>query len=147
MTDHLNYIRCSPKGGKLIVQMSHGGESADFSSGMPLSEVVSRLRGLADRLEGKSSQSEVIAFLLGEGPLDGVWFGDPHPTEKGAFWWRKHLRGAAGVTAPSGTDRLMAMAEEIRELCQTGASDSDIIDWLEKASLALGVDVPGEGKN
>ena len=37
---------------------------------------------------------EVMAFLLGEGPLDGVWFGDRHPTEKGAFWWRKHLRAA-----------------------------------------------------
>jgi len=32
--DHLRYIRCSPKSGKLIVQMSHGGESADFESGV-----------------------------------------------------------------------------------------------------------------
>lgn len=37
----------------------------------------------------------IVAFLLGEEPLEGVWFGDPHPTEKGAFWWRKHLRDAA----------------------------------------------------
>jgi hypothetical protein len=36
----------------------------------------------------------VFAFLLGSGPLDGQWFGDKHPTEKGAFWWRKHLRAA-----------------------------------------------------
>ncbi len=34
----------------------------------------------------------VIAFLLGEGPIDEVWFGEKHPTERGNFWWRKHLR-------------------------------------------------------
>ena len=39
--------------------------------------------------------AEVIAFLCGEAPLDGVWFGDPHPTERGPFWWRKHLLAAA----------------------------------------------------
>ena len=37
---------------------------------------------------------EVAAFLLGEGELDGVGFGDPHPTERGNYWWRKHLRAA-----------------------------------------------------
>ena len=36
----------------------------------------------------------VFAFLLGEGPLDGQWFGDRHPSEKGAYWWRKHLHAA-----------------------------------------------------
>lgn len=35
---------------------------------------------------------EIVAFLLGEGPFDGVWFGEKHPTERGSFWWRKHLR-------------------------------------------------------
>jgi hypothetical protein len=49
--------------------------------------------------------AEVVAFLCGVAPLDGVWFGEEHPTERGAFWWRKHLRAAAepadGVT---GTD-------------------------------------------
>lgn len=34
----------------------------------------------------------ILKFLLGEGSLDGVWFGDIHPTERGMFWWRKHLR-------------------------------------------------------
>ena len=45
----------------------------------------------------------VVAFLMGEAPLDGVWFGDRHPTERGAFWWRKHLREALATThQPSG---------------------------------------------
>jgi hypothetical protein len=37
-------------------------------------------------------ENDVMKFLLGEGPLDGVWFGYPHPTERGMFWWRKYLR-------------------------------------------------------
>lgn len=37
---------------------------------------------------------EVTAFLCGEAAMDGVWFGDKHPTEGGNFWWRKHLRAA-----------------------------------------------------
>lgn len=35
---------------------------------------------------------EVVEFLRGAGPLDGVWFGDKHPTEQGLFWWRKRLQ-------------------------------------------------------
>lgn len=34
---------------------------------------------------------ELLAFLCGSAPLDGVWFGDKHPTERGQFWWRKHM--------------------------------------------------------
>lgn len=34
----------------------------------------------------------VINFLLGECPLDGIWFSD---AVKPAFWWRKELRGLA----------------------------------------------------
>ena len=37
-------------------------------------------------------QIEMLNFLYGAGELDGVWFGERHPTAKGAFWWRKHLR-------------------------------------------------------
>lgn len=37
---------------------------------------------------------QVSKFLLGEAPLDGVWFGDKHPEKRGWFWWRKHLRDA-----------------------------------------------------
>ena len=36
----------------------------------------------------------VFQFLLGEGPLRGVEFGDRHPDERGAYWWRKDLRAA-----------------------------------------------------
>ena len=33
-------------------------------------------------------------FLLGASDLESVWFGDRHPQEKGAFWWRERLRRA-----------------------------------------------------
>ena len=46
------------------------------------------------------TMKEVAAFLLGEAPLDGFWFGERHPA--GGFWWREHLRAAleAPSTAP-----------------------------------------------
>ena len=37
-------------------------------------------------------KNDIIKFLLGEESFDGVWFGEKHPTEQGAFWWRKYLR-------------------------------------------------------
>jgi hypothetical protein len=44
---------------------------------------------------------ELRAFLIGAGPLDGVWFGDRHPTRKGAFWWRNFLPDAAPPEQPA----------------------------------------------
>lgn len=40
----------------------------------------------------KFTLEEVTEFLLGNAPLDGVWFGERHPKEVGAFWWRAYLR-------------------------------------------------------
>jgi len=33
---------------------------------------------------------KVVAFLRGEAPLDGSWFGDTF-SGQGAYWWRKYL--------------------------------------------------------
>ena len=44
--------------------------------------------------EGGPALAEVCAFLDGSAPLEGVWFGDRHPTKPGAFWWRSALRAA-----------------------------------------------------
>ena len=35
---------------------------------------------------------DIIRFLLGEAPYEGVWYGDKHPTRRGSFWWRTPLR-------------------------------------------------------
>jgi hypothetical protein len=39
-------------------------------------------------------QQTILNFLLGSGDIDGVWFGDEHPTESGQFWWRSRLQEA-----------------------------------------------------
>ena len=53
--------------------------------------------------------ADLLAFLRGAAPLEGVWFGERHPTRKGAFWWRALLptapngltESAASVSAPA----------------------------------------------
>jgi hypothetical protein len=42
----------------------------------------------------KDDLQQVIAFLMGESELEGVSFGERHPTKAGAFWWRLNLRAA-----------------------------------------------------
>ena len=44
----------------------------------------------------------VAAFLDGSAPLDGVWFGDRHPTLAGAFWWRPRVKAALSAPAAPG---------------------------------------------
>ena len=43
-------------------------------------------------LEWSDEQLQMLNFLYGAGEFDGAWFDEKHPTEKAAFWWRKHLR-------------------------------------------------------
>lgn len=45
--------------------------------------------------------AEVVAFLNGSGPLDGLWFGEKHPSGN-AFWWRKHLAAVAHPSPATG---------------------------------------------
>jgi hypothetical protein len=51
--------------------------------------------------QGEGGDLRAISnFLMGEAPLEGVEFGDRHPTKAGAFWWRHNLRAvlhAAGL--------------------------------------------------
>lgn len=56
--------------------------------------------------------SDVFKFLLGEGSIDGAWFGDLHPQAKGQFWWRKHLR-AEIERLTRGRDRYHAALVEL----------------------------------
>lgn len=58
------------------------------------------------------AEHPVFAFLDGSGPLEGVWFGEPHPTEQGKFWWRKHLRAAMAPTLSASAG---AQSTETRE--------------------------------
>lgn len=48
---------------------------------------------------GPFTLQQMVAFLCGEAPLDGVWFGNLHPGQRGQFWWRKFLRAAVAEPA------------------------------------------------
>jgi hypothetical protein len=52
---------------------------------------------MSDTSPKDAKADELIAFLDGSGPLDGVWFGEEHPTEPGRFWWRKYLPALSQV--------------------------------------------------
>lgn len=43
---------------------------------------------------------EVYDFLMGEGQLEGVWFGELNKGLPGHFWWRGVLRSGAGWPEP-----------------------------------------------
>lgn len=97
---------------RLILRTTHNGPDTDRPSqdshqpkcngncGMNYCDengCVERKRILSEPIEKSSAlkveQSDIIKFLLGEGSLNGVWYGDPRPdNEKGNFWWRKYLR-------------------------------------------------------
>lgn len=82
----------------------------------------------------------IVAYLLGEGELDGKWFGDPDVPlvagkYKARYWWRSHLREAwnnrhgAGDAERSAelTTAWMAGAESVRD---RAAEDSARLDWM-----------------
>jgi hypothetical protein len=56
------------------------------------------------KLPPRHTLAEVVAFLCGEAPLEGVWFGEKHPLERGAFWWRPHLRAAVAALKTAGAN-------------------------------------------
>lgn len=63
-------------------------------------------------------QLQMLNFLYGAGDFDGVWFDQKHPTEKGVFWWRKHLR------------RLFTSPPAQRKLQQQTETESVLIDGV-----------------
>jgi len=83
------------------------------------------------------SMKEVVAFLLGEGPLNGMWFGD-ELLVKGRYWWRSILRETFAVSETSKPDPLspaaiIAEAEKqkpdpIAELCESIRKDIRLCD-------------------
>lgn len=69
--------------------------------------------------------SEVAAYLLGEGTLDGYWFHEA-PYDRPLYWWREHLR-AALVAEPEGvgcTD-LAELVKEARVLIARYDADTE----------------------
>lgn len=81
---------------------------------------------------------DVIAFLLGEAPLDGRWYGDEPPRGEGhiagygaPYWWRKPLREAASALRSSG--EAAAWRPEGYELVAVKGFDS-LVYWLDRCA-------------
>lgn len=79
-------------------------------------ELLLRISAQKERAERRATMNSeqvkdgnIIEFLCGEKPFDGVWFSEIHPTERGAFWWRKHLRQFTEALSTQPT----ASAEEL----------------------------------
>lgn len=76
----------------------------------PVRKLYDALKTQADKDGGDCAKgagdklAPVFQFLLGEGPLRGVHFGDRHPDERGAYWWRKDLRNALAAQKHPRTD-------------------------------------------
>lgn len=66
---------------------------------------------------------EILKFLYGEIPLDGLWFGDSSP-DKPPFWWRTKLR----ETLPS-----YVATEVLKELRDFAGVEDD--DWTGNVAI------------
>jgi hypothetical protein len=64
---------------------------SELASGVPIP--VANLKELSTIPAGDavSVRADVIAFLHGESPLEGHWYGESWPPLEGKFWWRKYL--------------------------------------------------------
>ena len=64
-------------------------------SDTPAGDLISALLAAPQASEAvRDADHPVFAFLLGEGPLHGVHFGERAPGAVGKWWWRKYLRAA-----------------------------------------------------
>jgi hypothetical protein len=58
---------------------------------------------------------EIVAFLMGEAPYDGVWFGELNEGLPGAFWWRAIIAAARRETADQVEQARLQGWNECRE--------------------------------
>lgn len=83
-------------------------------------------------LSREPTLQQVVAFLLGEGVLDGMGFGDSDTANpKPRYWWRKHLR-AAFATSPQ-----LPVAE------QPAGQAVDTKEWLRQESSVYALNERG----
>lgn len=90
-------------------KVDHAAEREHFRTAIKLAQVSREIVNAFHALQTEGSPDAediarakvVIAFLRGEGPLDGCHFGEKPQGERGNFWWRKHLaRIEAVLPAP-----------------------------------------------
>jgi hypothetical protein len=86
---------------------------------------------------------DVIDFLMGEGELQGAWYGEQPDGENGEWFWRKHLRKARDAAPPPAAAR-----GDVRGLVakwQECYSNDDGDSWFDHPADAEFVDGLGIG--
>ncbi|WP_303763854.1 hypothetical protein [Sphingobium yanoikuyae] len=88
--------------------------------------------------DGVFISRELLAFLCGDGPLDGHYFGEKPDHERGNFWWRKALRAAENAA-------LEQAGEPVVDVCPECGGSGEIFShaddcWSDDCALALGID-------
>ena len=66
-------------------------DATDESYNLALDHAIEALSALP-AVDEPRINGDVWDFLMGVGPLEGFYFGEKHPSRKGAFWWRKVMR-------------------------------------------------------
>lgn len=81
----------------------------------------------------------VFKFLLGEGPLDGLWFGD---LGKAPFWWRKHLRAALRQDSLGGVLEEISYSAVRHQVLEEAAKECDALGRMApNQQRGLGYDI------
>lgn len=93
----------------------------------PMTNHIEVLRGL-------------VAFLNGEAPLDGCWFGEDPPPGEGRYWWRKPLNAALSAQAEAQAGGAVRVHTPV--VCQNGhrATWTHEFKGLDVRSLGVGRD-------
>jgi hypothetical protein len=102
-------------------------------------------RAPAQVAAGLSGLPDVVKFLLGEGELDGAWYGDPRPVGAPPFWWRKPLRE---VFARAIEAKVQAAAPVAKQWQPIETAPKDEFVWLYEEGRGVWIgrfDYVGDG--
>jgi hypothetical protein len=76
-------------------------------------------------MSAKLNMPDVIAYLLGEGTLEGYWWSEK-PTYAAPYWWRSALRIC-----------YEAQAKRIKELEAQGEKDAELVESMANGQIDL----------
>ena len=110
------------------------GEHTAYWSNVPSKDSVRYIKATTNNggdLEG------IIGFLLGSNHWSGIWFSQKNPDEKGAFWWRKHLRKFVSQQAASISEKDKRIAKLEGVIKNLFEGDGTMNDALAQAKEAL----------
>lgn len=81
----------------IVPEIQDTGVPASPSGCQPSASAVEEVSSQSGVPNAVTISGELYAFLLGQGPIEGTWFGDLNAGlgRRGRFWWRALLRCAA----------------------------------------------------